>query len=217
MPYCLASAAPQRADSRQDVHGHRALRSRPAPLRAVSRPSARAAERAPRWRGRHLGQAGGLQLGPGLRRQQGAQARVPGRRGPRAGLRHARLDRRRAVEPHPPGRGRRGTARPCLRARAGALGRVARRRLRQGRQHPALADHGRGREARSVRLRHRHPQELGGRARIRRGERRQALRHSRPAPPITRSADSGSRAGPTRWPPRSASSASSSTRSSSAP
>ena len=39
----------------------------------------------------------------------------------------------------------------------------------------------------------------------------------RPAPPTTRSVDSGSRAGPTRWPSRSASSASSSTPSSSAP
>ena len=122
-----------------------------------------------------LGEAGGLQLGPGVRRQQGAQARVPRRGGARAGLRHARLDRRRAVEPHPPGRGRRGTARPRLRARAGALGRVAGRRLRQGRQHPPLADHGRGRAARPVRLRHRHPQELGGRARVGRGERRQAV------------------------------------------
>ena len=36
-----------------------------------------------------------------------------------------------------------------VRARAGALGRLARRRLRQGRQHPALADHGRRRAARS--------------------------------------------------------------------
>src|SRR4030081_2038906 len=37
----------------------------------------------------------------------------------------------------------RGEARSRLRHRAGALGRVARCRVRQGRQHPAVADHGR--------------------------------------------------------------------------
>ena len=92
------------------------------------------------------------------------------------GLRHARLHRRRAVEPHAAGRGRRGSARSPLRPRAGALGGLAGRRLRQGRQHPPLADHGGGRPARPLRLRHRDPQELGGRARIRRGERRHAVR-----------------------------------------
>ena len=54
-----------------------------------------------------LGQARGRQLRPGLRRQQDAQARVPRRRRAGQGLRHARLDRRRAVQPHPPGRRRR--------------------------------------------------------------------------------------------------------------
>ena len=37
---------------------------------------------------------------------------------------------------------------PRLRARAGALGRLAGRRLRQGREHPPLADHGRRRAPR---------------------------------------------------------------------
>ena len=68
-----------------------------------------------------------------------------------------------------------------------------------------------------VRLRHRDPQELGGRARVRRGESAASRTRSRPAPPTTRSAASGSRAGRTRSPSRSASSASSSTPSSSAP
>ena len=58
-----------------------------------------------------------------------------------------------------------------LRPRAGALGGMAGRRLRQGRQHPPLADHGCGRAARPVRLRHRDPEELGGRTRVGRGER----------------------------------------------
>src|SRR5947199_4457718 len=44
---------------------------------------------------------------------------------PGAGLRHARLDRRRAVEPHAAGRRGRRKARPRLRPGAGALGRLA--------------------------------------------------------------------------------------------
>ena len=94
-------------------------------------PPARAPVRAPRRRGRDLGQARGLQLRPRLRRQQGPQARVPGRRRARAGLRHARLDRRRPVQPHAAGRGSGSAPRPCVRARAGALGRLGRPRLRE--------------------------------------------------------------------------------------
>ena len=155
--------------------------------------------------------------GPRVRRQQGAQARVPRRRRARAGLRHARLDRRRAVEPHAPGRRGRRAARPRLRARAGALGRVAGRRLRQGRQHPALADHGRRRAARSrpgsTSASGQSWEEALG---VGRGARRQALRDpGRRLRPSARRARvralgrGGGRAG-------SASSASSSTRSSSA-
>ncbi len=87
--------------------------------------------------GADLGQAGGLQLGHRLRRQQDAQAGVPGRRRARAGLRHAGLDRRRPVQPHPSGRRGRRARRPQVRADPGELGRLAGRRLRQGGQHPA--------------------------------------------------------------------------------
>jgi hypothetical protein len=116
---------------------------------------ARPAERAPRRRGRDLGEARGLQLGPRVRRQQDAEAGVPRRRRSRTGLRHSRLDRWRPVESHAPGRRGRREARPRLCPSAGALGRVAGCRLRQGRQHPALADHGRRRAARSRGGRHR--------------------------------------------------------------
>ena len=187
-----------------------------AALRPVPGPPARAPLGAPRRRGRDLGQARGLQLGARLRRQQGAQARVPRRRRARAGLRHARLDRRRPVEPHATGRRGRRPPRARLRARAGALGRLGRPGLRPGRQHPALADHGRRRAAVGRRLRHRLPAELGGGARPRSRRAAASRTRSRPAPPTTRSAGTGSRAGPTRWPTRRRSSASSSTRSSSA-
>ena len=66
-------------------------------------------------------------------------------------------------------------------------------------------------------LRHRDPAELGGSARLGGGGRRQAVRDPGRARPTTRSAGSASPAGPARWPSRSGSSASSSTRSSSAP
>src|SRR3954447_26931206 len=91
------------------------------PLSAAVRPLAGAppgpAHRAPRRR-RRLGQAGGRELRHRLRRQQDPQAGVPRRRRPRPGLRHARLDRRCAEQPHPPGR-RGGRARRAeVRARA---------------------------------------------------------------------------------------------------
>ena len=70
-------------------------------------PPAAAPQRPPRRQGRDLGQAGGLQLGHRLRRQQDPQARVPRARGAGQGMRHAGLDRRRPVEPHPPGHRRR--------------------------------------------------------------------------------------------------------------
>jgi hypothetical protein len=44
------------------------------------------------------------------------------------------------VQPHPAGRGRRRPARPEGAARAGTVGRLARRCERRGRQHPAVAD-----------------------------------------------------------------------------
>ena len=90
----------------------------------VAGPPARAADRAPR-RCAAVGEAGRRQLGPRLRRQQDAEARVPARRRARAGLRHARLDRRRAVEPHAPGRGGRRARRAeaaCSSRRAGSTG-----------------------------------------------------------------------------------------------
>ena len=55
---------------------------------------------------RRSGPSARTQFRARLRRQQGPQARVPRRRRARAGLRHARVDRRGPVQPHPPGRGR---------------------------------------------------------------------------------------------------------------
>ena len=104
-----------------------------------------------------------------VRREQGAQARVPRRRRAGAGLRHARVDRWRPVEPHPPGRGRGRRGRPEVRARPGELGRLARRHLRPRRQHPAVAADGRRRAAREGRLRDRVQGELGAGARGDRG------------------------------------------------
>ena len=52
---------------------------------------------------------------------------------------------------------------------------MGRPRLRAGREHPALADHGRRRAALRGRLRHRLQAELGGGARVGRGVRRQAV------------------------------------------
>ena len=151
------------------------FRALSADLRAFAGPAARAPDRAPRRRD-DLGEARRRLLRPRLRREQDAQARVPPRGRDRQGLRHARLDRRRPVEPHAPGRGRGRARRARLRARPGELGRLAGRRLRQGREHPPQPDHGRGRPARAVRLRHRVQGELGAGARRRRGARRQALR-----------------------------------------
>ena len=135
---------------------------------AALRPLADPPPRAPHGRARRrepVGEARRLQLRPRLRRQQDAQARVPRRGRARAGLRHARLDRRRAVEPHAPGRRRRRAPRARVRARAGALGRLAGRRLRPRRQHPALPPDGRRRAARTGRVRDRLQGELGAGAR----------------------------------------------------
>ena len=92
------------------------------------------------------------------------------------GLRHARVDRRRAVEPHAPGRGGRRAHRTGLRARPGELGRLAGRGLRPRREHPAVAHHGRGRPPGRGGLRDRLQGELGAGAGRRRSGRRQALR-----------------------------------------
>ena len=171
----------------------------------------------PPRRGGGLGQARRLQQRARVRRQQDPQARVPRRRRARPGLRHARLDRRRAVQPHAPGRGRRGGVRAEVRARAGALGGVARRRLRPRRQHRAEPDHGRRRAAGPERVQHRLPGQLEAGARRRRGGRRQAVRDPgrRIGPPARRARlrGLGGRGRSARRP----SSASSSTRSSSAP
>ena len=171
----------------------------------VAGPPAGPADRAPRRRAA-VGQARGLQLRHRVRRQQDPQAGVPGRRRARPGLRHARLDRRRAVQPHPAGRGRRGPGRAEVRAGPGELGRLAGRRLRQGRQHPAQPAGRRRRPAGEGRVRHRVQGELGAGARARSRSAAASRTRSRPARPTTRSAASASPAGPTRWPSRSASS-----------
>ena len=186
-------------------------------VRPLARPPPRATDRAPRRRGRGLGEAGGPELRARIRREQDAEARVPGSRRAGEGVRHARLDRRRPVEPHAPGCSGRCAARSRLRARPGALGGLGRARLRDGRQHSALADHGRGRPPFFGRVRHRHPAELGGSARVRAREPEARRTRSPPARPTTRSAASGSRAGRPSLPSRSRRSASSSTRSSSVP
>ena len=89
-----------------------------------------------------------------------------------------------------------------LRARAGELGRLARRRLRPRRQHPAQPPHGRRRAARATRA--------SGSASRRAGSRRSptsrrpaaSRTRSPPARPTIRSAGSASRAGRRRSPSR---------------
>ena len=205
------------ADAVGSRDGTRGLPARRAPVRAFARSPPRAPERAPGRRGRDLGEAGGRELGSRVRRQQGSQARVPRSRRARAGLRHARLDRRCPVQPHSSSRGGRREARPRLRARAGALGGLGRAGLRVGRQHPSLPDHGRRRPAVTGRLRHRRPAELGGSARV------GARRRWPPVPDPSRSVRSSARRARVRAlgrrgrRPGGRRSASSSTRSSSAP
>ena len=122
-----------------------------------------------------LRQARGLQFRSRLRRQQAAQARIHHPRCDRLQRRYAGLDRRRAVQPHPHGRGRRGQDRHEVPPGAGKLGAARGRGLRPRRQHPAQPRHGRRRAAGRRRLRHRHPPELGGGDRGREGQGRQAL------------------------------------------
>ncbi len=98
-----------------------------------------AAFRPSRRPGRALRQARGLQLGPRLRRQQAAQARVHHPRRARLQCRSAGLHRRRAVEPHPHGGGGRGQDRHEVPAGAGELGAARGCRLRPRRQHHAVA------------------------------------------------------------------------------
>ncbi len=183
----------------------------PSPVHRLERLSAHLGGRR-----RDLGEARRLQLRPRVRRQQDAQARVPRRRRARAGLRHARVDRRRAVEPHAPGRRGRRASRLEVRARAGALGRVGRTRATRrsatsccrGSWAPTCGSPTQASTSRSGRA---------GRRRSPPSTPRAASRtRFRPARPIIRSAVSASRAGPTRSQRRNASSASSSTRSSSA-
>ena len=86
------------------------------PLDRLTRPPRRRAA---------VGEARRLQLGHRVRRQQDAQARVPRGRRAREGLRHAGLDRRRAVEPHAAGGGGRRAHRAwsaCWSRRAGSTG-----------------------------------------------------------------------------------------------
>ena len=183
----------------------------PTPIEKLSAP-----ERASRRRGRALRQARGLQFGPRVRRQQAAQARIHRPRRDRLERRHAGLDRRRAVEPYPPGGGGRGQDRHEMPAGAGGLGPARGRGLRPGRQHHAEPDHGRGRPAGRRRLRHRHPQELGAGARRTSRPRAGGPMRFRPAPRCTNMAGSAMSASPRRCARRSASSASRSTMSSSA-
>ena len=134
------------------------------------------ADRAPR-RCRGLGQARGRQQRPGVRRQQGPQAGVHRPRRARQRRGHAGLDRRHPVQPHPAGGCGRGPPRAEGAARPGEVGAVGRPGQRQGRQHPALADDGRRRPAGPVRVRHRHPAVVGGRAPRGRGGGRHAVPH----------------------------------------
>ena len=92
------------------------------------------------------------------------------------------------------------------------VGRVAGRRLRPRRQHPAEPADGRRRAARTRRLRDRLQGVVGAGATRRRGARRQAVRDPRRARPTTRSAASASPRGRPRSPRRRPSSASTSTR-----
>ncbi len=156
-------------------------------VRSLARPPARAAERSP-GRCAALGQARRLQQRAGLRRQQDAQARVPGGRSAGHGMRHPGLDRRSAVQPHAPGGGGGRAARPARRAGPGELGRVAGRGLRPGWQHPAQPSDGRRRAPRALGVRHRLQGELGAGHRRHRGGRRHALRHPgrRLGPPARR-------------------------------
>ena len=136
-----------------------------------------------------LGQTGGLQLRHRVRREQDAQAGVPGRGRTGPGLRHAGLDRRGAVQPHPAGRRGGGPGRAAVCAGAGELGRLAGRGLRQGRQHPAQPARRRRRTAGALGVRHRVQGELGAGAAGRRGVRREAVRDPgrRIRPPARRS------------------------------
>ena len=101
-----------------------------------------AADRPPRRAGRRragLGQARGRQQRAGLRRQQDPQAGVHRPRRARQRRRHARLDRRLPVQPHPPGRRGRRAPRAEVPTRAGEVGAVGRPDQHPGRQHPAAA------------------------------------------------------------------------------
>ena len=164
-----------------------------------------------RRRGRDLRQARRLQFRPGLRRQQDPQARIHRARRHRLGRRHAGHDRRRPVQPYAPGRGDRRQDRHEMPAGPGKLGAVRGRRLRPGRQHIDEPRHGRRDRAGRRGFRHRHPRELGARARRRQGEGRQALRRSRPALRCIRSAGSAMSASPRRCARRRRRSASAST------
>ena len=108
------------------------------------------------------------------------------------------VDRRLPVQPHPPGRRGRRAARPQGRSRPGALGRLAGRRQRPGRQHHAVADHGRRGAARPVRVRHRLQGQLEPRPSTTSASAAARRTASRRAPPTTGSAASASRSGPTR-------------------
>ena len=167
-------------------------------LRPDADRKARAALGASRRQGRDLRQARRLQFRPRLRRQQGPQAGISraGRAG--AGLRYAGHDRRHPVEPYAAGGGGRRQARPEVPARAGELGRLSRRRLRPGRQHPDEPADGRACRAGRRGLRHQFQAELGAGARRRCGARAASLTPFRPALPITRSAGSAMSASPRR-------------------
>ena len=172
---------------------------------------------ASRRRGRDLCQARGLQLGPRVRRQQDPQARVHHPRRARVQCRHARDDRRRAVEPYAPGRGGRGEARHEVPAGAGELGALPGCRLRPRRQHPDEPRAWAPRSSWSTKA-STSASARAGSALWRTSEPRAGSpMRFRPAPRCTSSAGSASSASPRRCARRSRSSASGSTTSSSAP
>lgn len=173
---------PTHQDGRPRPPPPRALRQHPAaivPVRRVADPGAAAHIGRAGRQGARAREAGGLQLGAGVRRQQGAQAGVPGGGGAVVRRRHAGVHRRRAVEPHARGgRGGRGAG-AAVRAGPGEVGgpgRLGRRRRRsrgeavpRRRQHPAVAADERRRAARARhQLRHR-AQADAGRAAARAG------------------------------------------------
>ena len=219
-PHCITQQIPVGASRRLTTGGPMSIgvvRPLPAAVRSVAGPAARAAVAASRRRG-GVGEARRLQLGHRVRRQQDPQARVPRRRRARDRLRHARLDRWRPVQPHPPGRGGRGPRRAAAASSSRRAGWTGRTPSTTGSATSSSAGWsartcGWSRPGFGIGFKESWEQALARG----RGTAAGGRTPSRRAPRITRWAGSGTRTGPTRWRSRSASSASSSTRSSSVP